>query len=148
VQCPTSCASDLGLSPLAGTSGFVSGQGYPTVASLTLRGTHLYSDDSSICLAALHSGALLHHEEGMVVVTLRRGLEDRNSSYASGSTRRGVTSAALDVSDGDDPLGGSARLFSVAPYRKSIAEVHTHIHFMFITSFCYLWKKSQVVFFA
>ena len=31
-----------------------------------LRGTDMYSDDSSVCLAALHAGALRAHEEGMV----------------------------------------------------------------------------------
>jgi len=115
VMCPTTCASDVGLDPSAGTEGYVN-NGFPTLANgPSLRGSGLYSDDSPICLAALHSGALKHHEEGMVIVTLRRGILDRNLSFASGSTRNGVTSYDLDVSDGEDPNGGSARLFSVEP---------------------------------
>jgi hypothetical protein len=125
VTCPTTCAADLGLDPLAGTDGYPGGASNTIASGLSLYGSGLYSDDSPICIAALHSGALKHHEEGMVVVTLRRGILDRNSSYATGSTLRGVTSYDLDLSDGDDPNGGSARLFSVEPYEKSLAEVQS-----------------------
>jgi hypothetical protein len=88
----------------------------PSDTSTLLRGSGKYSDDSSICLAALHSGAFRKHEYGMVVVTLERGILDRDSAgVANGSTAFGVTSQDMDVSDGDDPNGGSSRLFSVAP---------------------------------
>jgi hypothetical protein len=147
VMCPASCAADLGLHPNAGTQGFgtaaesdapthaptqvADNQGlwhYATAATqlgALLQGSGKYSDESSVCLAALHSGALLHHEEGLVVVTLERGTWDRNASVARGSVRRGVASEALDVSDGDDPTGGSGRLFSVRAYSKSLVEVQS-----------------------
>ena len=147
VMCAASCAADLGLHPEAGTLDFgapaksnapthapthvANNQGlwhYATTAAsdrAVLRGNSKYSDDSSICLAALHSGALLHHEEGMVVVTLERGIWDRNSTVANGTLSRGVLSESLDVSDGDDPEGGSARLFSVSAYPKSLVEVQS-----------------------
>jgi len=130
VICPTTCAIDVGLHVLAGTDAYNNtvndDDSTSTIPNgLSLFGSGLYSDNSPICIAALHSGALRHHEEGMVVVTLRRGILDREASYASGSTKRGVTSYDLDVSDGEDPNGGSARLFSVTPYAKSLAEVQS-----------------------
>lgn len=49
-------------------------------------GTGIYTDDSRICLAALHAGAITR-DGGVVTIEIMAG----QSSY-SGSTRNGVTS--------------------------------------------------------
>ncbi|MFO7627391.1 MAG: LCCL domain-containing protein [Candidatus Fermentibacteraceae bacterium] len=50
-------------------------------------GTDVYTDDSSLATAAVHSGILANGESGIVVVTILPGRSDYN-----GSTRNGVTS--------------------------------------------------------
>jgi hypothetical protein len=52
-----------------------------------LWGTDFYTDDSSICTAAVHAGLISVADGGTVTIELRPGL----SSY-TGSTRHGVTS--------------------------------------------------------
>src|SRR5262245_21195786 len=49
-------------------------------------GTDLYTDDSSVCTAAVHAGALKIADGGFVTIEIRPG----QASYA-GSTRNGVT---------------------------------------------------------
>ncbi len=53
-----------------------------------LWGTDIYTDDSSICIAAVHAGVITSANGGTVSIEIRPGL----SSYA-GSTRNGMTSS-------------------------------------------------------
>lgn len=57
--------------------------------SSRLWGTDLYTDDSSICTAAVHAGLISARSGGMVTIEMRAGA----TSYR-GTTRNGVTSAA------------------------------------------------------
>ena len=52
-------------------------------------GTDVYTDDSSVCTAAVHAGAITVAGGGSVIIEMRAG----QSSYA-GSTRNGITSSA------------------------------------------------------
>ena len=54
-------------------------------------GTDLYSDDSSICTAAVHAGRITRSAGGIVTIELRPGAV----SY-TGSTRNGVTTRDWD----------------------------------------------------
>ena len=60
------------------------------VKNSSVWGTDVYSDDSSVCQAAIHAGAITKTRFGVVVIEIRRG----QSSYR-GSTRYGVTSKAF-----------------------------------------------------
>lgn len=53
-------------------------------------GTILYTDDSSICTAAVHAGAIKREEGGSVTVVIRPG----QGSY-QGSSRNGITSGSF-----------------------------------------------------
>ena len=63
--------------------------------SSRLWGTNLYTDDSSICTAAVHSGLINSQRGGTVVIEIRPGAD----SY-SGSSQNGVTSKAYDKWNG------------------------------------------------
>lgn len=56
-------------------------------AASTIWGTDTYTDDSSICVAAVHAGQISTAVGGLVTIEIAPGL----TSYA-GSTRNGVTS--------------------------------------------------------
>lgn len=56
----------------------------------SIKGTILYTDDSSICSAAVHAGAIKREEGGSVTVVIRPG----QSSY-EGSVRNGITSGSF-----------------------------------------------------
>jgi hypothetical protein len=58
-------------------------------------GTDVYSDDSSVCTAAVHAGLITQANGGSVVIEIRPG----QSSYA-GSSRNGVDSQPYDSWDG------------------------------------------------
>jgi hypothetical protein len=58
-------------------------------------GTDVYTDDSSVCTAAVHAGLITLDEGGVVVIRIRRGLE----AY-EGSTRNGVRTSAYEQWDG------------------------------------------------
>ena len=73
----------------------------PEVGQASVWGTDVYTDDSSVCSAAVHAGALKAAKGGVVAV---EPLEGRRS-YA-GSARNGVTSAGW---------GTWARSFKVTP---------------------------------
>ncbi len=60
-----------------------------------LWGTDTYTDDSSVCTAALHTGLLNTTTGGIVTIEIRPGLDD----YV-GSTRNGVTSDSYGSWDG------------------------------------------------
>lgn len=57
----------------------------------TVYGTDLYTDDSSICTAAVHAGAISLEAGGKVVITMEPG-----ASQYSGSARNGITSHDWD----------------------------------------------------
>lgn len=54
-----------------------------------LWGTDVYTDDSSVCMAGVHAGAISREQGGQVLIEIRSG----QASYV-GSTRNGVTSTA------------------------------------------------------
>ena len=54
----------------------------------TIWGTDVYSDDSAVCMAAIHAGAISLEMGGTVLVTIADGLD----SYAS-STENGISSS-------------------------------------------------------
>jgi hypothetical protein len=58
-------------------------------------GTDVYTDDSSVCTAAVHAGLITLDEGGVVVIRIRRGLD----AY-EGSTRNGVRTSAYEHWDG------------------------------------------------
>jgi hypothetical protein len=60
-------------------------------------GTDVYSDDSSVCTAAVHAGRITLAQGGVVTFEVRPG----QASY-QGSTRNGITS-----DDWDEPWDGS-----------------------------------------
>ncbi|TAJ09996.1 MAG: hypothetical protein EPO61_04595 [Nitrospirae bacterium] len=74
--------------------------GGPTAGRLW--GADLYTDDSSICLAAVHAGALTAAAGGTVTIEIRPGL----SSY-TGSVRNGVTSQAYGAWSGSFAVVGA-----------------------------------------
>ncbi len=60
----------------------------PTTPRGRLWGTDLYTDDSTVCLAAVHAGVIDADRGGNVTIEIRPGV----SAY-TGSTRNGVTSS-------------------------------------------------------
>ena len=58
-------------------------------------GTDVYTDDSSVCTAAVHAGLITLGEGGIVVIRIRRGLD----AY-QGSTRNGVRTSDYEHWDG------------------------------------------------
>lgn len=61
----------------------------------TIWGTDIYSDDSSVCTAGVHVGAITLSRGGTVVIQMRPG----ESAY-SGSTHNGVQSSSYSSWDG------------------------------------------------
>lgn len=57
----------------------------------TVWGTDVYTDDSSICTAAVHAGAITRADGGNVTIEIRPG----QSSYGA-TTRNGITSRSYD----------------------------------------------------
>lgn len=74
--------------------------GGPTTGRLW--GTDLYTDDSSICLAAVHAGVLTAAAGGTVTIEIRPG----QSGY-TGSARNGVTSQAYGAWSGSFAVVGA-----------------------------------------
>jgi hypothetical protein len=87
---------------LAGDVGATVTATCPAACSGAVWGTDIYTDDSSVCTAAVHAGAI-SAEGGIVDITILEGQE----SYA-GSEQNGVTSSEW---------GSWERSFSVAPAR-------------------------------
>jgi hypothetical protein len=78
------------------------------VSSGSVWGTHVFTADSRISVAAVHSGVLRDGETGIVKVTVLPG----RASY-TGSTRNGVTTASY---------GGYSRSYGVAKVLGGFAE--------------------------
>ncbi|MGW8359007.1 LCCL domain-containing protein, partial [Streptomyces wedmorensis] len=81
----------------------------PAGAAGTVYGTDIYTDDSSICTAAAHAGAITIADGGKVTIILRGG----QAVYA-GSTQNGVTS-----SDWNGPWGWSFEIENGKPRSQS-----------------------------
>ena len=96
VRCPAGCQS-TGTSP-------------------RVWGTKYYTDDSRICEAALHAGAI-DSAGGLVTITLERGLLSRNDTYRHGSSHNGVTSGTAPHD--------AERLVSMSLYPEATVEVQT-----------------------
>lgn len=102
IMCPPGCSA------AAPSSEGIGDQAY---------GTDVYADYSSVCLAAIHSGAVEKDEGGLVVLTLQRGKSSRNATRQAGSARHGVTTLAMD--------GELPRVFSAEKYPLAEMEVQT-----------------------
>jgi hypothetical protein len=66
-------------------------------------GTDVYSDDSSVCTAAVHTGAITVANGGVVTIEIRPG----QASY-TGSARNGVTTENFAAWDGSFVISGTA----------------------------------------
>lgn len=82
--------------------------GGPTAGRLW--GTDVYTDDSSVCLAAVHAGLIAAAAGGVVTIEIRPG----QSAYL-GSTRFGVTSQAYGGWDGSFVFAGAAPPTAIPP---------------------------------
>lgn len=67
-------------------------------------GTDLYTDDSSVCTAAVHAGRISMSRGGSATIVLKAGAQ----SYA-GSTRRGVTTSGYGPWDGSFAFTGARK---------------------------------------
>ena len=67
-------------------------------------GTGAYTDDSSVCNAAVHRGSIDRNRGGRVMIVIQAGRD----SY-DGTTRHGVTSLAWDAWDGSFIVMGARR---------------------------------------
>ena len=77
-----------------------------------LYGTDVYTDDSSICTAAVHAGLISFQAGGSVTIEIRQG----QSSYA-GSARNGVTSKGYGSWNGSFVFVGQ---ISPPPYQPPV----------------------------
>jgi len=88
----------------------------PSTDDVNLRGSLYYTDDSSICHAALHAG-VIDDNGGLVVFMLQRNILTRNVTTNQGSTAYGITS-------GDVPYEW-LRIFTIEEYPRATVEVQT-----------------------
>lgn len=86
-------------------------------SAYNLYGSGFYSAASPICLAAIHSGAIVAAQGGLVTLTLMRGTQ---MFTAMGSTANNVTSLDLPTDQHE-----RARLFSITAYERSTVEVQS-----------------------
>ena len=82
-QCKPHCTATNSISALSG--------------KVVLHGTHWYSDDSSICLAAIHDGVINTLEGGFIKVIFGRRARIWGTSFEKGSVMNGLTS--IDISE-------------------------------------------------
>ncbi|TMW56864.1 hypothetical protein Poli38472_006874 [Pythium oligandrum] len=97
IRCPAQCAAGGGV----------------------VYGTKFYTDESSICAAAIHAGIITDAGGGLVELTLERGIFFSDPAIRLGTTANGVTS--LDMPSDH----AAARLFSIRAYPLAQVEVHT-----------------------
>lgn len=89
-------------------------------------GTRWYTDESTICAAAIHSGAITN-SGGMISVQLQRGFGEEVASFNSW-TRKYGTSLNATTQNGirsNAAPDGAWRTFSVEPYLEATVEVET-----------------------
>ncbi|MDI6744679.1 MAG: LCCL domain-containing protein [Thermodesulfovibrionales bacterium] len=87
----------------------------PNGSAGNLWGTDVYTDDSSICTAAVSAGLITFHAGGSVTIEIRPG----QSSYA-GSTRNGITSKGYGSWHGSFVFVGP---ISPQPYQPPITTI-------------------------
>eukprot|EP01033_Poteriospumella_lacustris_P007526 gene7527-5412_t len=82
-------------------------------------GTKWYADNSSVCLAAIHDGAIEASTGGLIQILLERRdyLKSVNVTYSSGSYRHGIQSFNVPAS--------VHRVFSILPFNVSNNMVHS-----------------------
>lgn len=82
-------------------------------------GTKWYADNSSVCLAAIHDGAIKASTGGLIQILLERRdyLNSVNVTYSSGSYRHGIQSFNVPAS--------VHRVFSILPFNVSNNMVHS-----------------------
>ena len=70
-------------------------------------GTDIYTDDSSVCLAAAHAGTIDLEVGGLLLVTMGEGLDEYIGSEANGVTSRdyGTWGSSFTTS----PFGGGEK---------------------------------------
>lgn len=96
VTCPARCSADGGV----------------------VQGTLWYSEGSSVCLSAIHSGTIKLAEGGIVQIIIERLDYLNSSSFLSGSSKNGIVSTAI-------PMNMTHRVFSTHRYNVSNVMVHT-----------------------
>ena len=98
VKCPTQCRSG-------------GGPAY---------GTGWYSEDSSVCTAAIHSGAMINNPDGYIQIVLeRRDYVWGNKKLTGGSLQNGIQSLDMNYN--------ISRVFSVEPFNSTLVIVQTII---------------------
>lgn len=80
-----------------------------------VRGTEFYSDDSSICQAAIHAGIINASEGGLVLISLERGVLSLNMTAGRASLRNGIQTEQVPY--------GWPRVFKVHPYPEATVGV-------------------------
>lgn len=106
VRCPSGCAASAG--------------------TFTLNGTTWYSDSSSICLAALHSGVLTD-SGGFIQITLQRRAfiwaESSSESKLGSNTYHLGSTGELGIQSADISFD-EQRIFTIEKYNISMSMVH------------------------
>ncbi|WNG44739.1 protease B [Archangium minus] len=95
---PTSCSS-YNFTSYRGQNGTKIACSCGAVSGGSVWGTDLYTDDSNVCVAAVHAGAI-PATGGAVVVTIQPG----QSSY-TGTTRNGITTSSYGAWSGSFSIG-------------------------------------------
>lgn len=113
----TVSAQPVGWNTTAVDKGGKNGQQFtyncsPNGSPATVWGTDVYTNDSSICTSAVHSGLISFQAGGSVTIEIRQG----QSSY-TGSTRNGVTSKGYGSWNGSFVFVGQ---ISQPPYQPPV----------------------------
>ena len=98
VRCPGGCASET---------------------AHMIQGNHWYSDDSSVCRAAIHDGIISDETGGFIRVTFQRKyyIDGTGNMYNSSTTRNNITSEDMSLYE--------ERIFSIEPTVITVSYVHT-----------------------
>ncbi|GMI09425.1 hypothetical protein TrVE_jg8809 [Triparma verrucosa] len=82
-------------------------------------GGPFYTTDSSVCSAAVHSGAITAADGGLITVTLQRGMKARDRANIDPTTANGITTQEIGR------WADVHRLFTVEAYLLATVEVQT-----------------------
>jgi hypothetical protein len=104
-----------------------------TASPADVWGSGVYSDFSSVCLAAIHAGAIDGTMGGLVTLTLQRGKLSRQAGVQPGSTNNSVHTRDMPPSKTtpvyhsrfSEPEVELPRVFTVAEYPLATVEVQT-----------------------
>ena len=83
----------------------------------SIAGNHWYSEDSNVCLAAIHDGKISTIGGLIQIIIQRRDYLNQTSSYVQGTTQHGISSTVIPQS--------VSRVFSIKRYNVSKVMVHT-----------------------